>query len=444
MSAKLAPKDALLFFARDFLAVEFPRLAGYSGDLEPIYIATTVAERTIIQSAAPGAQVYVLQEFIQSGPPISELSQPDLDVARIARDRYIPRRKKSDQRAIIEGLERLLEEIGRLYRVRLYLDEPVSGYINDRLTQWVRDAGGLPCHFHVAWLPGYVFFTADEAQREPIPLNLILNGAEKVECHIEQRKVGAGRPLYVLDYSSPLKRWRSAGTLVLKGIYRKFRRDRFYMNTDPWPHFFHAQCLLKATAGEYAALDRLLDLAKSVVVVPLHYEPEAVLGYLWDGGDQVNLASDLREVLPSDVTLVLKEHPSQPGALALEKWAEVINQPGVLAMRGGDSLEALLAQGAQLVSIGSTAVLEAVRLQAPAFVIGGPHFANAPGVTPLKQASDISTTMVKPPATEKELVNWYASFLERYCVEGRFLRGNTALNQAQEVFGALAKEAENE
>ncbi|MEP2178461.1 MAG: hypothetical protein ABJI04_00865, partial [Marinomonas sp.] len=103
MSAKLAPKDALLFFARDFLAVEFPRLAGFSGNLEPIYIATTVAERTIIQSAAPGAQVYVLQEYIQSGLRISKLSQPDIDVARIARDRYIPRRKMSDQRAIIDG-----------------------------------------------------------------------------------------------------------------------------------------------------------------------------------------------------------------------------------------------------------------------------------------------------------------------------------------------------
>ncbi len=435
--------SAILFFARDFLAVEFPHLAAYASELTPIYLVTTMAEKEIVQSTDASAPVFVLQNYIEAASKEAADADVAVDFERIGRDRFIPRLPRSDQESVVTGLERLLADVAEKFDVRLYLDEPVSGYLNDRLTQWVRDRGGLPCHFHTAWLPGHIFFTSDEAQDEPIPLGLVTDGESRVERHIEQRKAGAGRPLYVLDYSSFSKRWGDAGRLFLKGFYRTIRRDKFYMNRDPWPHFFHAQCLLKATQSEYAELDALLDDAANLVVVPLHYEPEAVLGYLWDGGDQVNLARDLRNALPRGAKLVLKEHPSQPGALAQEKWSDLIGDPQVLAMRGGESLEAVLAKGAKLVSIGSTAVLEAARLQAPVFVVGRPHFADAPGVTALESASEFATTPPKPAASERDLLAWYANFVNSFCVEGRFLKGNTELTNPSGVISALIEEAEH-
>lgn len=385
----------------------------------------------------PSATVFVLQDYIRSALGNPKATPILLDEARLGRDRFVPKLKRKEQEAVVVGLDGLLAEIGKRFDVRIFLDEPVSGYLNDRMTEWVRTQGGMPCHFHTAWLPNHIFFTRDNAQREPIPLNLISDGETRVRNHIENRKQGSGRPLYVLDYTRRTKRWSSAAKVWAKGIYRILRRDPFYMNRDPWPHFFNAKCLFNAASGTYAAPVELEAEAKRIVVMPLHYEPEAVLGYLWDGGDQANLATRLLEQLPSDRVLVLKEHPSQPGALTLSKWRDILENPRVRAMRGTDSLEMLLASKAKLFSIGSTSVLEAVRLQAPAFVVGHPHFAGAPGVT---HVPDFATAPIPPaaaPADEATLVEWYGQFLNRYCVEGRFMRGNTELNRADEIVYAL-------
>lgn len=435
-------QSAVLFFARDFLATEFPCLAAAIGHHAAVYVTTTRAEARTVFEGDPSATVFVLQDYIRSELANPKVPPTRLDEARLRSDRFVPRLKRKEQVAVVVGLEDLLADIGKRFNVRIFFDEPVSGYLNDRITEWVRTQGGMPCHFHTAWLPNHIFFTRDNAQREPIPLNLISDGETRVLNHIENRKQGSGRPLYVLDFTRRTKRWSTAAKVWAKGLYRLLRRDAFYMNRDPWPHFFNAKCLLNAATGTYAAPRELEADAKRIVVMPLHYEPEAVLGYLWDGGDQVNLAVRLLEQLPSDRILVVKEHPSQPGALTQSKWRNILKNPQVRAMRGADSLETLLASSAILFSIGSTAVLEAVRLKAPAFVVGHPHFAGAPGVT---HVPDFATGPIPPaaaPADEAALIEWYGAFLNLYCVEGRFMRGNTELTRAGEIASALMEQAD--
>lgn len=434
-------QSAILFFARDFLATEFPSLAPLTGELLAVYVTTTRREARTVCARDPSAAVFVLQDYIHSARVNPSGTPVVIDEGRLRRDRFLPKLERREQEAVIAGLDKLLGEIGKLFDIRIYLDEPVSGYLNDRMTEWVRAQGGVPCHFHTAWLPNHIFFTQDNAQREPIPLNLISDGEARVRKHLENRKQGSGRPLYVLDYTRPWRRWSAAARAWAKGIYRLIRRDPFYMNRDPWPHFFNAKSLFNASSGMYASSAELRAEAQHMVIIPLHYEPEAVLGYLWDGDDQTDLAARLLDLLPDDQIVVLKEHPSQPGALALPKWKNILANPRVKALRGTDSLEMLLAQKATLCSIGSTAVLEAVRLQAPALVVGHPHFSEAPGVTHVPDLDSKSIPSAAHPAEEPELTAWYGRFLDQYCVEGRFLRGNTELNRADEVIAALMARA---
>ena len=179
-----------------------------------------------------------------------------------------------------------------------------------------------------------------------------------------------------------------------------------------------------------------------IVIYPLHYEPEAVISYWSSFTNQLALAMEAFERLPSDTYLLLKEHPSQPGALQQDKWRELLANKRVKRIHGTVKIADLLARPSALVSIGSTAVLETVMHGRPAFVVGQPHFRGMPGVTPIDDWSTFSIDWDAKPVGKDAMVRWYGNFLNSFGVEGQFIRGNTEFSRAGEIVDALLRASE--
>lgn len=121
---------------------------------------------------------------------------------------------------------------------------------------------------------------------------------------------------------------------------------------------------------------------------PLHYEPERTTSP--DGGiyyDQMRAALELRARLPSDIALVIKEHPSQlfvnmRGYRGRDKcFYEVLSRvEGVMLAPLDFSSKELIARSIGVVTVTGTAALEAVFSGRPALVLGSAWFMGVPGV----------------------------------------------------------------
>lgn len=131
------------------------------------------------------------------------------------------------------------------------------------------------------------------------------------------------------------------------------------------------------------------DLPARHAYVPLHFEPERTT--LPDGGsfhNQLKMLAVLRGLLPPEVALVVKEHPSQFRARMIGHLGRSAGfyraAQGIegLVFAGMDVPSSQLIDGAELVaSITGTAALEAAMLGHRALIFGDAWFEGAPGVT---------------------------------------------------------------
>lgn len=351
-------------------------------------------------------------------------------------DRHLRYVDEDELRGVIAGLEAVCQSILSRYQVDYYLDEPVSGYPNWEFNHRFAAQGGLCLHFQASWVPGYLFFTADPAQLEPVPLHITTNGRQLVEAHVRARAAGAGKPLYVLNYNRVWGRLKDMALAGAKGLYRTLlRRSAAYIDRDPSAHFLHARALAASFVGRY---DKVVADGDKLLVFPLHYEPEAVLLYMGKFRRQEEIAARLLDTLPLGWKLVLKEHPSQPGALHLGKWEDLRGSKRVVLLRGDFPLSTLLPRKPVVVSIGSTFALEAAMAGCRVGLLGGVHFVVAPGIHLLGEPEEWLRLRDMPEAEPQAVASWYGTFLDTYCLKGSIMRGRTDLGDQARLLQAIA------
>lgn len=430
MSAPTPSRDAIVYFARDFLAVEFAKFRAHFADLRRVYITVSDRESQIIAEADPAGEVLCL-----------DLSGPDRGLVHetpaVNLDRFLRHLETAEIQSVVSGVARICQDVTARYDVRFYMDEPVSGYSNWEFNRVFTAAGALCLHFQTSWVPGYLFFCADSAQREPLALNLLSGGGAIAHAHVETRRTGLGRPLYVLSYGMVHQRVKDLLLTTGKIVYRAlFRRKAAYIDSDLSPHLTHAKCLLLSLFSRYSSDPADVTGAK-YVVFPLHYEPESLLNYFSPYLRQEEIASQILDTLPADYTLILKEHPSQPGALHLSKWKEVRKARRVAILRGDYPAARLMGHRPVVVSIGSTFALEAALAGCPVGVLGDVHFRDAPGVNRLQRPGDWPSLIGMPAVSPDQVADWYGDFHDRYCFKGNIMRDRTNIDNMSALVVAL-------
>ena len=321
---------AAIFFARNFLAQEYPKFALHAlADRPRVYIAVNSREAATIASEDPAGEIEVIGESPLDHDPAEDGNAVNTDRSL----RFCAADEIRDVRRAVAGVTARI--LARHPRPSFYFDEPVSGYANEVFNGRFTQAGALCLHFQTAWVPGFEFFTRDKAQSKPVELNLCDNGDELATEHVARRDAGGGLPLYMMGYGRYSKRAKDLGITLGKAAWRATaRRNANYIDRDPEAHLLHARSLMKSFAGGYGIDPIVRADPERTIVFPLHYEPEAVLLYYSRFPRQEEIAARLLDTLPPDWSLVIQEHPFQPGALRLPKWRDLVRAARVIPLAG--------------------------------------------------------------------------------------------------------------
>lgn len=433
---------AAIFFARDFLSREMPLLASSLGERPRVYIVLRADEAAAVRSLDPGGEVFQVGDVVPTGGAAGREPLPE-DGAAIARDRTLRFAPAAEIDAVRQQLAATVDAVlARHPAPAFYFDEPVSGYANEVFSRRFQDAGALALHFQTSWVPGRLFFVSDSGQDEPVRLDLYDDGQQLAARHVADRAAGQALPHYVLSYGKVHRRLRDLVVTLGKAGYRRVARRRAsYVDRDAAAHLTHARALAGSLTGRYDAAAPRASAAGRMVVFPLHYEPESLLNYFSTWYRQEEIAARLLDSLPHDWRLVLKEHPSQPGALQTSKWRDLRRAERVAILPGSYPASALMPHRPVVVSLGSTFALEAALAGCVVGVLGAVHFRDAPGIHRLDNPQDWPSLLHHQPIAPAALIEWYGAFLDRYTFGGNLMRGNTWFDDPAALIASLERAA---
>lgn len=161
---------------------------------------------------------------------------------------------------------------------------------------------------------------------------------------------------------------------------------------------------------------------ENYVYFPLHYEPERTTNP--DGGvyhDQMRTIAHLRAVIPSDMKIVVKEHPSMftprmNGHLGRSPaFYEMISKIKDVHIVSLNNSTASLILGSRFVaSITGTVALEAAILGRPSLTFGSAWFEGCPGVQRFSRELDFDEFLKSRPAGRDAIQSWmHTEYLKR-------------------------------
>lgn len=169
----------------------------------------------------------------------------------------------------------------------------------------------------------------------------------------------------------------------LGGYVKRMRKvaGQFPNWRDPFARFFHVNELayFEHLAGYENAE---IDLERKFVYVPLQLQPEMTTSSL--GGayvDQALMLEHLRDMLPEDVEIYVKENPKQGGYARGPMFFHRLRRiPGLIFLPSHIDTKVLTAKADFVVTVTGTVGWEAIRLGTPALVFGATWYQNLPGV----------------------------------------------------------------
>jgi hypothetical protein len=423
-------RKAIVFYSRDFLATEFPKLANTLDGLAHVYITANQREANQVLRHDPNGEVFLLDDADRWPKP-----QPELADTGFNRDRFLRNYSQESIQTISRVLQGISQECLRKYKVEMYVDEPVSGYPNVYFNRAFSASGAKCLHFQTAWVPGYMFFTADAAQAAPVEIGWHADWEVIIDSHIENRRRGLAKPAYVIEYGRRRKRIQDVLLAIGKILHRLLVRPyAIYIDRDVSAHWWHVKCLLKSFSSKIYAEELIAQDGERFVLFPLHYEPESVLNYFSEFQRQEEIAAQILDTLPINFRLILKEHPSQPGALGMQKWDLLVRAKRVISVRGEYDSRKLLNLDVVVVSIGSTLALESAVVGRPVGVLGAVHFATMPGIKRIKSPREWLTLLDHQPAALPDIKKWYAEFMRLYGFPGVIMKENTNMRAASAIF----------
>lgn len=162
------------------------------------------------------------------------------------------------------------------------------------------------------------------------------------------------------------------------------------------------------------------------VFLALHYEPERSSipeGYPFDS--QIDAVISVRELVPDDVTLIVKEHFSQKAA-ALRgfvgrspQFYGLLKQiPGVVVVGTSSNTRSLMSHAECVFTFTGKVGIEAALLGTRVMFLGQPWWTGLPGATSLTNFESYDELMQKPVANRKVVREWLSEQIQNSLLPG--------------------------
>lgn len=162
------------------------------------------------------------------------------------------------------------------------------------------------------------------------------------------------------------------------------------------------------------------------VYISLHYEPERNScpdGYTFY--EQVKLISAIRAIIPSDINLLVKEHPSQTSRARIgyvgrsSFFYQMVSKMSGVALISSNVDSKLLINGAQFTaSLGGTMSLETALIGKKSIIFGHPWFKGAPNILSFHKSLTYDEIILSENFSSLDVINWVSDFIRVYGFPG--------------------------
>ncbi len=347
------------------------------------------------------------------------------DWSPIHADRYLPQFAPALRLRIAGALFEALSRLFETRRIDAFLSEPVALFITHAAFYLCRRHGVRPLLWANSYFPNHFYFadaiditspvrqhplTGDDVQQLRAKVATFVHGV------IEDRAGPAYHHSFLsrqLSRFSYFKQRRGEEPLVLRpGLgsrltqIARFARAVAARAVFPWASDFMTagsvaehRYYLRALSTGPAIFDPLPgDYSATNVVFPLQYEPEASLLYFApDFSNQHAFVETVLRALPDGHLLWVKEHPNQFGALGEAKWRALKQRYGALRfIHGRQSGRVLIRRSGLVVSISSSAGMDALLLGRRVLVAGQVFYRQFTGAVPVSSAAEIAQPLNDP------------------------------------------------
>lgn len=237
-----------------------------------------------------------------------------------------------------------------------------------------------------------------------------------------------------LNFKNSIIRFFRSGYLVLiKEHWFQFRMNfnHHYYPINPYKlgmlvRFKIQRLRKKNLLKEFKKIQRTVDLENKYVYFALHFEPERSTNP--DGGhfqDQTIALIKLRELLPDDIDIFVKEHPSQflnagKGSRGRSPifYNILDNISGVrLVSENTNSLD-LIKNSVFMATITGSAAFESAIMEKQALIFGDAWFDNCPNVIPWSNEISFESIVERKISSSDEIINFLLSERRLYTVPG--------------------------
>uniref|UniRef100_UPI003FA7C3A5 capsular polysaccharide export protein, LipB/KpsS family n=1 Tax=Pseudomonas sp. VB3 TaxID=2994641 RepID=UPI003FA7C3A5 len=121
--------------------------------------------------------------------------------------------------------------------------------------------------------------------------------------------------------------------------------------------------------------------------------------------------------LPLGVKLYVKDHMSAFGIQTSEFYRKVSALPAVRLIKPAQNIKKLMLKSKGLITVNSTAGLEALVLGKPVYLLGKVFYQDFPGVVRLKNFSDLPVALNMPVSDAVDITNYIVGY-RRFTYEG--------------------------
>ncbi|WP_233260840.1 hypothetical protein [Pedobacter sp. HMWF019] len=344
-------------------------------------------------------------------------SLTDFNWSPVLSDRYLIEFSVKEREKIAAALFKGISELFNTHKFDFLLSEPVALFTTHVLYYFCLKNGTQPKFFNPCYFPGYFYFTNSISDRMPYSLNE--SRKEKLSNEVLEKINSFGMGI-IEDKSGPSYHFQFLGknkpnyfnqrkgsappitntTFKVKliqvvRVLRAFGYNKLFPILSDFQvagslseHVFYLKCLIASKRG----YDKLpVEYEKGALLYPLHYEPEAsLLYYGLPYFNQIDLIEVILRMLPKGHVLYMKEHPNQFGALKAKKWLDLRKKYGnVKFIYGRESGRKLMKNVNSIVTINSTAGLDAAIIGKRVFVLGEVFYKKFPGIQAVNALNDL-------------------------------------------------------
>ena len=290
-------------------------------------------------------------------------------------DRFAVSRRKSGLEASVVWMFTVAREFLQRNRVAVVLGEPTNA--SDLATYLACESLGTPyCHIASIRVPANrsALFSGVTDSNVVEVSGLESGGRFQDPAAAVSREE---RPFWFAQNSDPDIYRRPPQVLkILRKLLRPSPRGDF----ESYSPARNAEIRLRSRLNAFWVRNRLGRLVENslpprFVLFPLQVHPErSVDVFAPFTSNQLELIKNVRRALPSDLALVVKEHPNFLGSRGRAFFREVAHLPSTFLVDPFTNSFDLVKQSVAVVSISSTMLLEAALLGVPAIAFAEPWF----------------------------------------------------------------------